>query len=330
MEAIPIKNCSSTLPALSTGIVPSSRVCRSLFGSVDHEETKSTLDRELNSDLSQKTVEWSFDFSEGTPILGGRLVWEEIRKLREDDELSSKSVVSTVSDQRRVPALHGESDCADDIFEATKDIPRPTQRNSPIPISLKTSPAVSPKSPTNEMKIPTAPDRKRKRQQCKTITDFMKQKKRRRVSHSSVMEKNSKTTRTVESHCAKDDLALRNSSKKCQETLSFDDSQKFLKSNNGLCVGLATNLERLISSPLVCGLYQVFSVLETPHNEWEYGPARIESSCLRVKYSATRPQRISVNQDPIRASSSVTVKVRHIAVFVKEPLYPESFVGTLQ
>lgn len=170
MEAIPIKNCSSTLPALSTGIVPSSRVCRSLFGSVDHEETKSTLDRELNSDLSQKKVEWSFDFSEGTPILGGRLVWEEIRKLREDDELSSKSVVSTVSEQRRVPALHGESDCADDIFEATKDIPRPTQRNSPIPISLKTSPAVSPKSPTNEMKIPTAPDRKRKRQQCKTIT----------------------------------------------------------------------------------------------------------------------------------------------------------------
>lgn len=57
--------------------------------------------------------------------------------------------------------------------------------------------------------------------------------------------------------------------------------------------------------------------------------AQPESS-LRVKYSATRPQRISVNQDPIRASSSVTVKVGHIAVFVKEPLYPESFVGTLQ
>ena len=170
MEAIPIKNCSSTLPARPVGITPASRVCRSLFGPVDHEETKATLDRELTSDLSQKNAEWSFDFSEGTPILGGRLVWEEVRKLHEEDDLSTKSVVSTVSEERRVPVLHGESDESSDVFEAPKDITRPTLRNSPI--SLKSSPAVSvsPKSPTNEMKIPTVPDRKRKRQQCKTIT----------------------------------------------------------------------------------------------------------------------------------------------------------------
>ena len=47
-----------------------------------------------------------------------------------------------------------------------------------------------------------------------SMADFMKQKKRRRVSHSSVIEKNSKATRVVESRCAKDDLAIQNSSKK--------------------------------------------------------------------------------------------------------------------
>ncbi|KAM8938762.1 cyclin-dependent kinase inhibitor 1C [Pelodytes ibericus] len=55
------------------------RVCRSLFGPVDHEE----LDRELRVTLREMEQEscqkWGFDFQRGSPLPGTRFIWEEIQ-----------------------------------------------------------------------------------------------------------------------------------------------------------------------------------------------------------------------------------------------------------
>ena len=167
MEAIPITNCSSTLPSLSRGVIPSKRLCRNLFGPVDHEEVKSVLDQELIEDQQQKCEEWCFNFSEGTPILNGRLVWEEIAERKE--YVLSPEPQKPVSEERRVPNLHEEQESKDkDVFDKPqKAVVRPTTKKSPE--IVKTSPAVTNETEANKLKVPSTPDRKRKKQ-YKTIT----------------------------------------------------------------------------------------------------------------------------------------------------------------
>lgn len=166
MEAMPITNCSATLPSLNRRVLPSKVVCRNLFGSVDHEEISSILESELHRDLKEKNEEWCFNFSDGTPLRQGRLVWEEIKQ-RNEDELSTVSKKSTCKESR-VPELHSEIEhSGNDVLEITKNM----QLESEAVTTTQ-----SQKLPTSETEILVSDckvfplvDRKRKRQ-CRTIT----------------------------------------------------------------------------------------------------------------------------------------------------------------
>ena len=163
MEAVPIRNCSTTLPPLTRGVQPSKRLCRKLFGPVDHEEIAQILDSELDRDAKEKSEEWCFNFSEGTPLNNGRLVWEEVKQ-RKKDELSTKSE-EKVNEERRVPGLHGETESSDnDVFNVSKD----DSVASTTQFKKSAAPAACSKS-VNEMASPSTANRKRKKQ-YKTIT----------------------------------------------------------------------------------------------------------------------------------------------------------------
>ena len=58
-------------------IVPSRSVCRSLFGPVDHSETKKKLARELDILQRRQTERWNFDFAKEIP-LAGKFTWEKV------------------------------------------------------------------------------------------------------------------------------------------------------------------------------------------------------------------------------------------------------------
>lgn len=205
MEAIPINNCPTTLPSRTQDVLPSRRLCKNLFGPVDHEEIGSILDAELNRDTLEKSVEWCFNFAEGTPITNGKLVWEEIGA-RKEGELSTKSQ-KVEEEESRVPELHSEAD-----LESQDDVELP--RRGPVKtIPLKKSPDATVETTKVVSKLPSTEERKRKKQ-CRTITDFMKQRKRRRVSRSSVAEKNCNSIESEEPRCAQDDLTLSSPVKK--------------------------------------------------------------------------------------------------------------------
>eukprot|EP00794_Sanderia_malayensis_P012730 gene12730-14035_t len=213
MEAKEITRGLATASSLSTIRrlpQPSKRICKSLFGPVNHEEVSSQLDLELEKDLEEKSQEWCFNFTEGTPILGGSLIWEEIKE-KEKPEKPTEKPQAIINEDRRVPELHPESSCErDDVFVS------PTSVESSKTTS--TTKSISPATPAHKSTVESTEkmvEKKRKRP-CKTITDFMKQKKRRRVSYSS-MEKNS-SQHDMNSHCVKDDLVLKSSAKRVKIT----------------------------------------------------------------------------------------------------------------
>lgn len=161
MEAIPINNCPTTLPSRTQDVLPSRRLCKNLFGPVDHEEIGSILDAELNRDTLEKSVEWCFNFAEGTPITNGKLVWEEIGA-RKEGELSTKSQ-KVEEEESRVPELHSEAD-----LESQDDVELP--RRGPVKtIPLKKSPDATVETTKVVSKLPSTEERKRKKQ-CRTIT----------------------------------------------------------------------------------------------------------------------------------------------------------------
>ena len=54
-------------------------VRRNLFGTVDHEQIRDDLNREMNSILEEKKRKWNFDFENCQP-LPGRFKWERVGK----------------------------------------------------------------------------------------------------------------------------------------------------------------------------------------------------------------------------------------------------------
>lgn len=78
MSDVRLSNGSPTLERTDSRVPdhPKPSACRSLFGSVDHEELKRDLKghlREMEADASAK---WGFDFANHTPLSNGRLKWE--------------------------------------------------------------------------------------------------------------------------------------------------------------------------------------------------------------------------------------------------------------
>ncbi|XP_072278297.1 cyclin-dependent kinase inhibitor 1C [Pyxicephalus adspersus] len=59
---------------------PSSSVCRSLFGPVDHEELRRELHSRLREMEEENSRRWDFDFQRGVPLPSSRYVWEESRE----------------------------------------------------------------------------------------------------------------------------------------------------------------------------------------------------------------------------------------------------------
>nr|XP_020479827.1 cyclin-dependent kinase inhibitor 1B [Monopterus albus] len=78
MSDVRLSNGSPTLertdPRVSDHPKPSA--CRSLFGSVDHEELKRDLKGHLREMDEAASAKWSFDFANHTPLANGRLEWE--------------------------------------------------------------------------------------------------------------------------------------------------------------------------------------------------------------------------------------------------------------
>ncbi|XP_069018915.1 cyclin dependent kinase inhibitor 1Bb [Embiotoca jacksoni] len=78
MSDVRLSNGSPTLertePRVSDHPKPSA--CRSLFGSVDHEELKRDLKGHLRELEEAASAKWGFDFANHTPLANGRLEWE--------------------------------------------------------------------------------------------------------------------------------------------------------------------------------------------------------------------------------------------------------------
>lgn len=78
MSDVRLSNGSPTLertdPRLSDHPKPSA--CRSLFGSVNHEELKRDLKGHLRDMEEAASAKWGFDFANHTPLANGRLEWE--------------------------------------------------------------------------------------------------------------------------------------------------------------------------------------------------------------------------------------------------------------
>lgn len=78
MSDVRLSNGSPTLertdPRVSDHPKPSA--CRSLFGSVDHEELKRDLKGHLRELEEAASAKWGFDFANHTPLTNGRLEWE--------------------------------------------------------------------------------------------------------------------------------------------------------------------------------------------------------------------------------------------------------------
>lgn len=80
MSDVRLSNGSPTLertePRVSDHPKPSA--CRSLFGSVDHEELKRDLKGHLREMEEAASVKWGFDFANHTPLSNSRFDWEPV------------------------------------------------------------------------------------------------------------------------------------------------------------------------------------------------------------------------------------------------------------
>jgi len=81
---------------MSTGIRPSKKACRSLFGPVDHDELRETLRKEREALEEADTTRWNFNFGKEIP-LDGRWQWERINILTSATPLTSLSGHSVTS-----------------------------------------------------------------------------------------------------------------------------------------------------------------------------------------------------------------------------------------
>lgn len=78
MSDVRLSNGSPTLERTETRVSdhPKPSACRSLFGSVDHEELKRDLKGHLREMEEAASAKWGFDFANHTPLANGRLKWE--------------------------------------------------------------------------------------------------------------------------------------------------------------------------------------------------------------------------------------------------------------
>ncbi|KAM3869753.1 cyclin dependent kinase inhibitor 1Bb [Diretmus argenteus] len=78
MSNVRLSNGSPTLERTDARVSdnPKPSACRSLFGSVDHEELKRDLKGHLREMEEAASAKWGFDFANHTPLVNGRLEWQ--------------------------------------------------------------------------------------------------------------------------------------------------------------------------------------------------------------------------------------------------------------
>lgn len=71
-------------------------VRRNLFGTVDHEQIRDDLNREMNSILEEKKRKWNFDFENCQP-LPGRYKWERVGKRLQTRKSPTESATASAT-----------------------------------------------------------------------------------------------------------------------------------------------------------------------------------------------------------------------------------------
>ncbi|XP_056137717.1 cyclin dependent kinase inhibitor 1Bb [Lampris incognitus] len=80
MSNVRLSNGSPTLERTDARVSdhPKPSACRSLFGSVDHEELKRDLKGHLQEMEEAASAKWGFDFASHTPLADGRFEWQVV------------------------------------------------------------------------------------------------------------------------------------------------------------------------------------------------------------------------------------------------------------
>ncbi|XP_075693171.1 cyclin-dependent kinase inhibitor 1B-like [Rhinoderma darwinii] len=125
---------------------PGSKVCRRLFGPVDHVELSRELHARLREMQEQSSRRWDFDFQTGTPLPSSRYTWQE-------------SGEETVPQFYRTPRI-----------SAAPDRTLPVITSSPPATPDCTPPALLARPAANKRSQPAAP-----------ITDFFPVRKKTKV-----------------------------------------------------------------------------------------------------------------------------------------------------
>uniref|UniRef100_A0AAQ6ICZ4 Cyclin-dependent kinase inhibitor 1B n=1 Tax=Anabas testudineus TaxID=64144 RepID=A0AAQ6ICZ4_ANATE len=78
MSDVRLSNGSPTLERTDTRVSdhPKPSACRSLFGSVDHEELKRDLKGHMREMEEAASAKWGFDFASHSPLANSRFKWE--------------------------------------------------------------------------------------------------------------------------------------------------------------------------------------------------------------------------------------------------------------
>ncbi|MGH0119884.1 UNVERIFIED_CONTAM: hypothetical protein FKN15_059812 [Acipenser sinensis] len=101
MSNVRISNGSPTLERMNArqSDHPKPSVCRTLFGTVDHEELKSDLKGQLHELEAASCERWNFDFANHKPVKPGRYEWEIV-----DDKEVPGFYTRTYSSSKRISA----------------------------------------------------------------------------------------------------------------------------------------------------------------------------------------------------------------------------------
>ena len=135
-------NCKATSLAVGhlhrSPVMSKTKVCRRLFGEVDHGELKRVLEESKAVMFKQQAEKWNFDYQTETPMRG-RYDWQRV--MRGDENvpkayaLVGMTPMSTVTDAQCVAEC--ESECAQDNQQTSdrcktqRKSSRSTQRHIP-------------------------------------------------------------------------------------------------------------------------------------------------------------------------------------------------------
>ncbi|KAM4618821.1 cyclin dependent kinase inhibitor 1Bb [Polymixia lowei] len=115
MSNVRLSNGSPTLERTDARVSdhPKPSACRSLFGSVDHEELKRDLKGHLQEMEDAASAKWNFDFSNHTPLTNGRFEWEivDCRDIPDFYSRQQRSAKGVCSSGNNNVDLNGNHNC---------------------------------------------------------------------------------------------------------------------------------------------------------------------------------------------------------------------------